>query len=103
MLVFPTQTSPKINNLKQYSLNSAIYATPAVVIRACLDHISRRRRGWRVNSTRLALRLSGNTYELCAYDQGGVTPQSSVLLPVTAVKHKVKGQEAKIVKVEGQA
>ena len=35
--------------------------------------------------------------------QGGVTPQSSVLPPVTTVKHKVKGQEAKIVKVKGQA
>ena len=29
--------------------------------------------------------------------QGGVTPQSSVLPPATAVKHKVKSQEAKIV------
>ena len=35
--------------------------------------------------------------------QGGVTPQSSVLPPATVVKHKVKGQEAKIVKVKGQA
>ena len=35
--------------------------------------------------------------------QGGITPQSSVIPPVTAVKHKVKGQEAKIVKVKGQA
>ena len=35
--------------------------------------------------------------------QGGVTPQSSVLPPATVVKHEVKGQEAKIVKVKGQA
>ena len=33
----------------------------------------------------------------------GVTSQSSVLPPATVVKHKVKGQEAKIVKVNGQA
>ena len=33
----------------------------------------------------------------------GVTPQSSVLPPVTTVKHKVKGQEAKIIKVKGEA
>ena len=37
------------------------------------------------------------------YSQGGVTPQSSVLPPATAVKHKVKRQEAKIIKVKGQA
>ena len=36
-------------------------------------------------------------------NQGGVTPQSSALPPATAIKHKVKGQEAKIVKVKGQA
>ena len=34
--------------------------------------------------------------------QGVVTPQSSVLPPTTAVKYKVKGQEAKIIKVKGQ-
>ena len=33
------------------------------------------------------------------WKQGGVTPQSSVIPPATAVKHKVRGQEAKIVKV----
>ena len=33
----------------------------------------------------------------------GVSLQSSVLPPATTVKHKVKGQEAKIVKVKGQA
>ena len=35
--------------------------------------------------------------------QGGVTPQCSVLKPTTAVKYKVKSQEAKIIKVKGQA
>ena len=36
-------------------------------------------------------------------NQGDITPQSSVLPPATTIKHKVKGQEAKIVKVKGQA
>ena len=36
-------------------------------------------------------------------NQGGVTPQTSVLPPATAVKHKVKCQEAKIVNVKGKA
>ena len=34
--------------------------------------------------------------------QGGVTPQSSVLPPTIAVKHKVKGQEANMVEVKGK-
>ena len=34
--------------------------------------------------------------------QGGVSPQSSVLPPATTVTHKVKDQEAKVVKVKGQ-
>ena len=33
--------------------------------------------------------------------QGEVTPRSSVIPPATAVKNKVKGQEAKIVEVKG--
>ena len=35
-------------------------------------------------------------------NQGGVTPLTSALPPATAVKSKVKSQEAKIVKVKGQ-
>ena len=36
-------------------------------------------------------------------NQRGVTPQSSVLPTTTTVKHKVKGQEARIIKVKDQA
>ena len=47
--------------------------------------------------------VSANYNEALVLRSGYVTPQSSVLPPATTVKLKVKGQEAKIIKVKGQA
>ena len=56
-----------------------------------------------VATTTLSLNAFALGTRLATCRQGGVTPQCSVIPPATAVKHKVKSQEAKIVKVKGQA